>query len=60
MEERGNFLLMVEWRCAVDGVRRLGRRVCLPKFFIRFCVVAIRCHFLFLIFLKLNDIVLKL
>ena len=58
MEERGNFWLMVERRCAVDGVRRPGgfvcvcvseervrrpgKRVCFPDFSIRVCVVAIR------------------
>ena len=41
-------------------VRRPGRRVCLPDFSIRVCVVAIRCHFLFFFFLKLNDVVLEL
>ena len=62
VEERGNFWLMVERRCAVDEVRRPGGfvyvcvsearvrrpgwRACFPDFSIRICVVAIWCRFL--------------
>ena len=76
VEERGNFWLMVERQCAVDGVRkpggfvcvcvsevivrRLGQRVCLPDFCIRICVVAIRCRFFFLFFFIFFLIFLKL
>ena len=66
VEERGNFGLMVERQCTVNGVRkpvgffcvcvseaivrRQGQRVCLPDFSILICVISIRCRFIFLFF----------